>query len=199
MCLRRDVLLLVILLLSAGSGASVSTTVTQDTNVVPDIPAATYSPAIIVPHHEVIEPFDSKFPGIGRELLTPPPLSTNSFFSASTPGQLPYAKPLPAVPATLFMVLTGFLCVSLVRDRKVWLAALAGLLCVGQTGIKAVPQLALRLCHRNHAEQQFPAELIYPYYLENSRLRSDIEGTQYIGLLRHLAGIPNKSMSFLQP
>jgi hypothetical protein len=77
---------------------------------------------------------------------------------------------------------------------------LAGLLWLGQAGIQAVPQLALRLSHRNHTEQQFSTELTHPYYLENSnRLRSDIEGTQYIGLLHHLAGIPQDKMSFLSP
>lgn len=106
-------------------------------------------------------------------------------------------KTLPAVPGALLMGLTGFLCVSLVKDRRFWLAALTGLLWVGQTGIQAVPQLALRFSHRNHIEQQFDAELGYPYHLENSRLRSDVEGTQYIGLLHHLAGIPDSTMSSL--
>jgi len=89
------------------------------------------------------------------------------------------------------MFLTGFLCVSLVRDRRVWLTALAGLFWAGQAGIQALPQLALRLGHANHGRQQFYTEPAYAYYLENShRLRCDIEGTRYIGLLRYLAGIP---------
>jgi len=71
---------------------------------------------------------------------------------------------------------------------------------VGQTGIQAVPQLALSLSHRNHSIRQLDAELTSTYYLENSnRLRSDIEGTRYIGLLHHLAGIPKNTMSLLQP
>jgi len=141
------------------------------------------------------------------EFLKPPPAFTNS--QAPPVG----AKSLPAVPGALLMVLTGFLCVSLVKDRKVWLAALAGLLWLGQAGIQAVPQLALRLSHSNHTEQRLDAELTYPYYLENSnrlfsaeltypnnlensnRLRSDIEGTKYIGLLHHLAGIPKDTLS----
>jgi hypothetical protein len=129
---------------------------------------------------------------VAAEFLKPPAAFTDS-------QALPIgAKSLPAVPGALLMVLTGFLCVSLVKDRKVWLAALAGLLWLGQAGIHAVPQLALRLSHRNHTEQQFDAELTYPYYLENSkRLRSDIEGTKYIGLLHHLAGIPRDTISFL--
>jgi hypothetical protein len=118
------------------------------------------------------------------EFLKPPPTFTGS--EATPVG----AKSLPAVPGALLMGLTGFLCVSLVKDRRFWLAALTGLLSVGQTGIQAVPQLAMHFSHRNHIEQQFDAELTYPYTLENSRLRSDVEGTQYIGLLHHLAGIP---------
>jgi len=142
-----------------------------------------------------IESGDSHLAEVAAEFLKPPPAFTGS------PPALPVgAKSLPAVPGALLMVLTGFLCVSLVKDRKVWLAALAGLLWLGQAGIQAVPQLALRLSHRNHTEQQLDAELTYPYYLENSnRLRSDIEGTQYIGLLHHLAGIPQDTMSFPSP
>lgn len=141
-----------------------------------------------------IESGNSHLAGVAAEFLKPPAAFTDS------PALPVGAKSLPAVPGALLMVLTGFLCVSLVKDRKVWLAALAGLLWVGQAGIQAVPQLALRLSHRNHTEQQLDAELTYPYYLENSnRLRSDIEGTQYIGLLRHLAGIPQATMSFLSP
>jgi len=138
-----------------------------------------------------IESGNSHLAEVAAEFLKPPAAFTGS------PAPPVGAKSLPAVPGALLMALTGFLCVSLVKDRKVWLAALAGLLWLGQAGIQAVPQLALRLSHRNHTEQQFSTELTYPYYLENSnRLRSDIEGTQYIGLLHHLAGIPLDTNSF---
>jgi len=142
---------------------------------------------------QISEYTDSHLAGLAAEFLKPPAAFTGP------PAPPIHIKSLPAVPGALFMVLTGFLCVSLVKDRRVWLAALAGLLWLGQAGIQAVPQLALRLSHRNHTEQQFSAELTYPYYLENSnRLRSDIEGTQYIGLLHHLAGIPDSTMLLLQ-
>jgi len=142
---------------------------------------------------QIAESFDSHLARIADEFLKPPPAFTGS--TAPPVG----TKSLPAVPGALLMGLTGFLCVSLVRDRRFWLAALAGLLWVGQTGIQAVPQLALSLSHRNHSIRKFDAELTSPHYLENSRLRSDVEGTQYIGLLHHLAGIPDVTMSFLQP
>ncbi|UCE98831.1 MAG: hypothetical protein JSV82_06485 [Planctomycetota bacterium] len=107
-------------------------------------------------------------------------------------------KPLPAVPAAVFMVLSGFVCISLVKDRRAWLAALAGLLWAGQLGIEAVPQLALRIGCRIHRKQQLKTEFTHRYYLDNSsRLRSDIEGTEYIGLLHHLAGIPDFGSVFV--
>jgi len=143
---------------------------------------------------QIAGPSDSHLARAAAEFLKPPPAFTGS------PALPVGARSLPAVPGALLMALTGFLCVSLVKDRKVWLAALAGLLWLGQAGIQAVPQLALRLSHRTHSKQQFSTKLTYPYYLKNSnRLRSDIEGTRYIGLLHHLAGIPHGTMSFLQP
>ncbi|MHC4543600.1 MAG: hypothetical protein ACYTDW_03060 [Planctomycetota bacterium] len=142
---------------------------------------------------QIAELSDSHLARVAAEFLKPP-----AVYMGSSPQPVG-ARSLPAVPGALLMGLTGFLCVSLVKDRRFWLAALTSLLWVGQAGIQAVPQLAMHLGHRNHNERQFDAELIYPYYLENSdRLRSDIEGTQYIGLLHHLAGIPNNSVSFLQ-
>ena len=106
-------------------------------------------------------------------------------------------KSLPAVPAAVLLVVTGFLCVTLVNDRKLWLAVLAGLLGAGQTGIQALPHLALRFGHRNHIEQRLDVELAHPSCLMNSyRLRSEIEGTQYIGLLYYLEGIVDAKNSF---
>jgi len=134
-----------------------------------------------------IESGDAHLGRLAVELFKPP----DPYIDSSN------TKSLPAVPGALLMVVTGFLCVSLVKDRRFWLASFAGMLGVGHAGIHAVPQLAMRLGHRAHSQQQVAAELVYPYFLENSRLRSDMEGTQYIGLLHHLAGIPQSTMSFL--
>src|SRR4030066_1353064 len=106
-------------------------------------------------------------------------------------------KALPSAPGTLLMVLVGFLCVSLVRDRRIWLATLSGLLWAGQAGISLLPQLALNVSGRGLGENQssshYLARLCEPKH--PNRLRSDIEGTRYVGLLRHLAGIPNAETS----
>ncbi|MBW8041226.1 MAG: hypothetical protein FVQ85_14655 [Planctomycetes bacterium] len=139
-----------------------------------------------------IESGNSRLAGVTAEFLKPPAAFTGS------PAPPMGAKSLPAVPGALLMGLTGFLCVSLVKDRKFWLAALAGLLWLGQTGIQAVPHLAMHLSHRNHTGKQLDTLLTYPYHLENSgRMRSDIEGTKYIGLLHHLAGMPDRAIPFL--
>jgi hypothetical protein len=98
------------------------------------------------------------------------------------------------------MVLTGFLYVSLVKDCKVWLAALAGLLWAGQAGIAALPQLAAHLSSKKNIQQKSPVNTVCLYQFEDSyRLRSDIEGTEYIGLLYHLAGIPDGRMPLSLP
>jgi len=122
---------------------------------------------------------------IAAELLKPPA----DFSVASTsPGQVTV---LPAVPSAVLMVLTGFVCVSLVKDRKLWIAALAGLLWAGQAGFSALPQLAWHLAARKQTQVTFSPGVTYiPELDQSDRLRSDIEGTAYIGLLRYLAGIP---------
>lgn len=181
------------MLLLVATAANAAPTVATDNTIVPAVQMASDTPAVIVPTEEIVGPIDAKLANLGRELLQPP-----ASFAGLSDTQGNPVKPLPAVPAAIFMVLSGFLCISLVRDRRVWLAALAGLLWAGQAGIQTIPQLALRFSHGNHSKQQLCAELTYPHYLENSnRLRSDIEGTQYIGLLRHLAGIPDTKSRYL--
>ena len=125
----------------------------------------------------IIEPSNAHLANIGVELLRPP-----ADFTDSAPVG---AKILPPIPAALFMVLTGFLCVSLVKDRRLWLAALAGLLWAGQAGFHAIPQLAAYMSSQKHIQRKTPDNTACLYRVEDCcRSRSDIEGTQYIG--RHL-------------
>jgi len=135
--------------------------------------------------NQIGEPSNSQLASVAAEFLKPP-------VDSKSPASLSQPKPLPPVPGAIFLGLAGFLCVSLVRDRRVWLTALAGLLWLGQTGFAALPQLASHIRSKKQIQQQSPAGLIYVSQLDGSlRSRSDLEGTEYIGLLRHLAGIPN--------
>jgi hypothetical protein len=100
------------------------------------------------------------------------------------------------LPSAIIMVLTGFICVSLIRDRKVWLAALVGLLWVGQTGIWALPELTSRLSRRVHSGQQVNTALAASYPLGGGYYPDSYsKETRYTGLLHHLAGIPRDSSS----
>ena len=140
----------------------------------------------------IIEPSNALLANIGVELLKPPADLRNS----APVG----AKILPPIPAALFMVLTGFLCVSLVKDRRLWLAALSSLLWAGQAGFHVIPQLAAHMSSQKHIQRKTTDNTACLYRFEDCcRLRSDIEGTQYIGLLHHLAAIPAGTMSLLLP
>ena len=133
--------------------------------------------------NQVTELCDSHLAAIAAEFQKPP------VSYANLPSADVGAESLPAVPGALLMVLTGFLCVSLVKDYRFWVAALAGLLWVSQSGIQALPQLATHLVSKKHIQRKSPAVCLRQF--ENTgRLRSDFEGTRYIGLLHHLAGIP---------
>jgi hypothetical protein len=142
--------------------------------------------------NQIGERANSYLANAAAEFLKPPAAADRQVSSIPV-------KSLPPVPGALFLGLAGFLCVSLVKDRRVWLTALAGLLWLGQTGFAALPQLASHLRSKKQIQLSAPT-LTYVSELDGSfRLRSDIEGTQFIGLLRHLAGIPDVTMSLPLP
>ena len=137
--------------------------------------------------YQIIEglgPANNALGEIGSQFLAPPTSTKN------TPGLTEdvNVKSLPAVPAAIFMAISGFMCVSLVRDRRFWLAGFAAMFWVGQMGISNLPRLAQRLAYSNKTTS---GELTYTCILDDpSRLRSSLDGTEYIGLLHHLGGIP---------
>lgn len=99
-------------------------------------------------------------------------------------------KSLPPVPQALFMALTGFLCISLIRDRKVWLTALAAVFYLGYAGINILPNIGSNQ-KTTHTKQSVLREA--RYFCRHGRYSNHPikrDGTWYTGLLRHLAGIP---------
>jgi hypothetical protein len=76
---------------------------------------------------------NSTMAAIGTDILIPPAEFTGS----------PSAGAGTFHPnATVFIVLTGFLCISLIIDRKLWRASLTAPLRPGQSGFHSIPQLA---------------------------------------------------------
>ncbi len=127
---------------------------------------------------------------LGRAILQPPSGSQITVTSGNP-------RCLPALPSAIAMVLTGFICISLIQDRRAWLAVLAGLLWVGQTGIWALPELTSRLSRRVHSGQQVNTALAAPYPLGGGYYPDSYsEEIRYTGLLHHLAGIPRDISTF---
>lgn len=152
------------------------------------------SPSTVQSRVKLVGSANARLVNIGWEITEPYAAS-----KALTNPRQNHIQPLPAVPAAVLMVLSGFLCVSLFRDRSFWLAALAGLLWAGHTGIQTVPQLAKHLCSQTPANR-YPTAAAVKFYLRRNatRPRCDMEGTAYIGLLKYLAGIP-RSTNISQP
>lgn len=129
---------------------------------------------------------------ISKDFLKPPADSESLHGQKAT-----YVKSLPAVPTTILMVLTGFFCISLVRDRRFWLAALAGILWAGQAGFQVFPNLAGCFAQKASSNHNTHSKLhVLCSHRNSSRLRSDFEGTSYIGLLYYLTGIPDSKSVF---
>jgi hypothetical protein len=99
-------------------------------------------------------------------------------------------KTLPAVPAAFFMALTGFLCVTLIKDRKVWISTSILLVSVACASVGVLPRLA--------SGMKLPTAVsgkVFSYeqsWVSSGRDRLDVEGRSYVALLRRLAGLVTK-------
>lgn len=98
-------------------------------------------------------------------------------------------RDLPGVPAAVFMALCGFLCISLVQDRRFYVAVFAGVLWGCQASVGMLPRV-VRVSRGGDADR-FAEDSIYTKQVLNSfRERCEVEGNDFAGLLRRLAGIP---------
>jgi hypothetical protein len=126
----------------------------------------------------------SQLPALAGEFHKHPVISVDTSPSANG------IKSFPPVPSPLLMVLTGFVCISLVRDRGVWLTALMCLLWAGQAGLSLLPRLALCVAGQGYAGQRSPdhiAEARRSMCVAGEP--GEIEGAYYTGLPGCLGGI----------
>lgn len=176
--------LLIMLVSLVATTAAIATPTISDCNKNFAAAVSPASVAHILDIHEIsqiTEASNSSLAVIGKEILKPP---------AEFIDSLPFETETLHPHATVFMALTGLLCVSLVKNRRLWLAALTALLWAGQNGFHSIPQLTSNIANK-HFRRKTPANTACLHLLEDfCRLRSDIESTQYINLLHHLAGIP---------
>jgi len=140
----------VLLLFSVASGAYAVPTVSDGGSQYTICAASPYSLAQAIFRSELsraAQPGSFWLAGIAAEFMKPP---SDFTYLPAAPLEV---KQLPAVPTALLMVLMGFICISLVKDRKAWWAVLAGLLWLGQSGFFVVPQLFSHLCGKKQIEQ----------------------------------------------
>ena len=114
-----------------------------------------------------------------------PPASPSGLQASTT-----NIKSLPSIPDALLMALGGFLCVSIIKDRKFWIAFLTSLLWLGQSGFTILPYLVSHFAHQKPIEQkQKPNTTCICKYGGTTHTRNDVKDTKYIGLLHQLASI----------
>ncbi len=118
---------------------------------------------------------------------------SNPSYSAET-VQVGGIETLPSVPRAFLMGLTGFVCVSLVRDRRLWASAVILIFVLSQIGIHALPRLTARLSNSNLFPKETIAANVYPSILDESSDCGELfANRKYIGLLRRLAGSPDSA------
>ena len=133
--------------------------------------------------NQIIESSSSHLATIAEELLKPPACFMSS------PVIRTDVRPLPAVPKAIYMALVGFVCVSLVKDRKVWLTVVTTILWAGQVGITALPRKC-RVCLAHHLNKRWAVPTIPCLSEQSSRAHRNVDDTEYIGLLSYLEEIP---------
>jgi len=127
---------------------------------------------------------------LGRQFREP--VGTLSVLSGADDTGKP--TQLPAVPAAISMTLCGFFCVSFVRDRRAWLAMACGIMWAGHAGILVLPLLGQKLRCRAASGKSVPklSSTLTGDWL--AQTMADCGIVRYIGLLRHLDGIPHKAV-----
>lgn len=186
--------LAVVLLLFASSAASASPTVVSDSPARAVSLSADRAISVVTCNLGSNTVCD-RMSELAKAFLQPPlSASADKSDSRTAAGDI---RCLPPVPSAVAMVLTGFICISLIRDRRTWLAVLAGLLWVGQTGINALPELTSRIGRKVHNSRLIEPELAASYFYESGFYPANYTNeTRYTGLLHHLAGIPRGTSTF---
>ena len=178
----KAVVLLVLILSVAVTCANASVTIAADGRICSFGHAAfSQTPYVL----KTFESTDSRLIVIGKEITKP-------YIASAIPstGQHNNTASLPAAPAAIVMALVGLICVLLVRGRSVWAAAMIYVLTAGQAGFQIVPRLTHH-CAQTHTNRNLIKSPKLYLFDNSARLRCDIEGSRYIGLVKYLADIPN--------
>jgi len=130
---KNSILLVIFVSLIAATAVSAAPTITYCDNFTVASPSPNAHILDKSKTSKITELYNSTLAAIGTEILIPPAEFTGSP-SAGAGTFHPHAM--------VFIVLTGFLCISLIIDRQLWLATLTAPLRPGQSGFHSIPQLA---------------------------------------------------------
>ncbi len=130
---KNSILLIIFVSLIVATAVSAAPTISYCDNFTANSPSPNAHILDISKTNKTNELYNSAMAAIGTEFLNLPAAFTDSL-SAGTRTLHPHA--------VFFMALTGLLCVSLVIDRKLWLASLTAPQRSGQNGFHSTPQLA---------------------------------------------------------
>lgn len=139
---------------------------------------------------KIFQHADTGFITIGRQIMTP----QIAYYGTSSSQYHPIES-LPPVPAALLMSIAGFVFVSLVKDRSLWLAVLMAVLSAGHAGAMAFPGFVRNFSAISYPNQHKAASIRCYLFENKNRRRDNIEGTGYIALLNYLEAIPKSSSS----
>jgi hypothetical protein len=116
----------------------------------------------------------------------------NLAYSITQASQDNNVKNLPAVPGAVLMVVVGFLCISLVRDRKVWVSVVMVVVVLSQAGVRTLPKLTARLAQCKLTNRPPATLAIVNPISDNDSFNwfGNPGKCHYIGLLRRLASSP---------
>lgn len=141
---------------------------------------------------ELAQPANPAWAEAARVFFQPPDVSVRSVGSQSD-----HVKNLPAIPGAVLMGIVGFLCVSLVRDRKAWVSVFVGIIVLSQAGVKTLPKLTAHLARGKLNDKQAAIVAANPIRFDHSfDWLNDLEDRQYVGLLHRLAGSPDGDSAF---
>lgn len=141
---------------------------------------------------ELAQPANPAWAEAARVFFQPPDVPVRSVGSQSD-----HVKNLPAIPGAVLMGIVGFLCVSLVRDRKAWVSVFVGIIVLSQAGVKTLPKLTAHLARGKLNDRQAATVAANPIRLDQSfNWLNDLEDRHYIGLLHRLAGSPDGGSVF---
>jgi hypothetical protein len=178
---KNSIFLIILVSLITAAAVSAAPTITCS-SYTKTVPASNTNIIDLSETYKIAEIYNTFVTAIGSEILNTPAAFTVSQF-AGTEIIHPHAA--------VFIVLIGFLFVSLAIDRRLCLATLTAQLKPTAMRYHFITQFAPKIPGKNIRRKSPPGENRLFHLEDFSRSICDVNSTPYINLLHNLAGIPD--------